>query len=178
MKHKLLIIILFLNVTVLMSQDWTKYKNEELNFIADYPSAPVKSIQEIETAVGILDMHMVMCTPTSGDDNVIYSIIRSDYPKEQFENATDDYNNSVLDGAVEGAVSNVKGKLIFDNKITFNGYPGRSIKISITGAFLYLKPILVENIMFIVQVICVEENDKNKSIKRFMDSFDIIKTKN
>jgi len=36
---------------------------------------------------------------------------------------------------------------------------------------------LVENIMYISQVICEIVNDGNKNIKRFMDSFDIIKVK-
>lgn len=177
MKNKLLIIALFLNVTVLMSQKWEKYKNEELNLVAYFPQTPKKTIQKVETAVGTLDMHMVMHTPVSGDDNAVYSLIRTDYPKKQFENATSEYNDKVLDGAVNGAVSNVKGKLVFDNKILFNGYPGRSIKIIITGGCIYINTILVENTMFISQVVCLTANDKNKSIKRFMDSFDIIKTK-
>ncbi|APG64453.1 hypothetical protein LPB136_03340 [Tenacibaculum todarodis] len=177
MKNKLLIIVLFLNVTVLMSQEWEKYKNEELNLVAYFPETPKKSIQKVETAVGTLDMHMIMHSPTSGDDNAVYSLIRSDYPKEQFESATSVTNSKVLDGAVNGAVNNVKGKLVFDNKINFNGYPGRNIKILIDGGFIYIKAILVENSMYIVQVICLTANDENKSINRFMDSFDIIKTK-
>ncbi len=177
MKNKLLIIALLLNVTVLMSQEWEKYKNEDLNLVAYFPQTPKITIQKVETAVGTLDMHMVMHSPTSGDDNAIYSLIRSDYPKEQFENTTSEGNDKVLDGAVNGAVNNVKGKLVFDNKINFNGYPGRSIKILITGGFIYINAILVENSMYIVQVICLTANDENKSINRFMDSFDIIKTK-
>lgn len=178
MKTKLLIVLLCLKVTVLMSQDWSRYKNEELSFIANFPKEPKQSIQKVETAVGTLDMHMITHTPFSGDNNAVYSIIRSDYPKEQFKDATKEYNNSVLDGAVKGAVTNVNGKLVFDNKINFNGYPGRDFKISISAGFIYLKAILVNHSMFIVQVICITANDENKNIIRFMDSFDIIKTNN
>ena len=170
-------IVLFLNVSILMSQDWTRLKYEDLSFIADFRETPKRTVQKVSTAVGELDMHMIMHSPTSGDDNAVYSIIRSDYPKEQFENATEQYNSKVLDGAVKGAVTNVKGTLVYDHTITFNGYPGRDIKITIEGGFIYIRAFLVENSMYIVQVICLTNNDGNDSIKRFMNSFDIIKTK-
>lgn len=178
MKQALfLMTVFFLSFNAVNAQNWEKYKAEDLAFIAYYPSEPNRTVQKVNTAVGELDMHMIMYAPTSGDDNAVYSVIRSDYPKEQFKNADADYNASVLDGAVKGAVSNVNGTLVYDNKVTFNGYPGRSIKISIQGGFIYINAYLVENSMFITQVICLVDKDENKSIKRFLDSFEIIKTK-
>lgn len=159
------------------AQNWEKYKAEDLAFVAMYPETPKRTVQKVSTAVGELDMHMIMYVPESGDDNAVYSIIRSDYPESQFENVDDEYNSGILDGAVEGAVSNVKGILVFDNKIKFNGYPGRSIKIKIEGGFIYINAYLVENVMFISQVICLTDKDENDSIKRFMDSFEILKVK-
>ena len=172
-----LMTVLFLSFNAVSAQNWEKYKAEDLAFIAYYPQEPKRTVQKVSTAVGELDMHMIMHAPTSGDDNAVYSVIRSDYPEEQFEDADAEYNATVLDGAVNGAVTNVQGKLVFDNKVKFNGYPGRSIKIEITGGFIYINAYLVENSMFITQVICLTANDKNKSIDRFLNSFEIIKTK-
>ncbi len=169
--------VLFLSINAVTAQNWEKYKAEDLEFIAYYPETPERTVQKVATAVGELDMHMIMYSPKNGDDNALYSIIRSDYPKEQFKDADDDYNATVLDGAVNGAVSNVQGKLVFDNVVKFNGYPGRSIKIAMQGGFIYINAYLVENSMFISQVICLTNKDKNKSIQRFLDSFEIIKTK-
>ena len=160
-----------------VAQDWIDYKSEDLAFIAEFPSEPTRTLEKVNTAVGELDMHMIMYAPTSGDDNAVYSVIKSDYPESQFKDADDEYNSKVLDGAVNGAVTNVNGKLLYDNKITFNGYPGRDFKVEISGAFLYIKAYLVNNTMYITQVICMSVNDKNTSIKRFFDSFDIIKVK-
>ncbi|MEY8870044.1 hypothetical protein [Meridianimaribacter flavus] len=159
-----------------IAQDWQKYKSEDLAFIAYFPETPKRTVQQVETAVGTLDMHMVMCTPQQ-DDNVVYSTIKSDYPEEQFIDADDKYNTTVLDGAVKGAVSNVNGSLIFDKKITFNGYPGRDVKIEIQGGFIYIRVVLVTNSMYISQVICTPENDNNSKIERFLDGFEIIKVK-
>jgi hypothetical protein len=178
MKNVLILMtVFFLSLGASNAQNWEKYKAEDLSFIAYYPKEPKRTVQKVSTAVGELDMHMIMHAPTSGDDNAVYSVIRSDYPEDQFTNADAEYNSSVLDGAVNGAVSNVKGKLLYDNKIKFNGYPGRSIKVSIQGGFLYINAYLVENSMYITQVICLTDKDKNAGIQRFLNSFEIIKTK-
>ncbi|ARV08499.1 hypothetical protein BTO05_02130 [Winogradskyella sp. PC-19] len=178
MKKSILLLIAFVVVSnTVIAQEWIKYKSDDLEFIAMYPKEPKRTVQKIPTAVGELDMHMVMYSPAFGDVNAVYSVIRSDYPKDQFEDVTSEYNNSVLDGAVNGAVNNVKGTLVYDKKISLNGYPGREIKIQIDQGYIYMNAYLVENIMYISQVICEIGNDGNKNIKRFMDSFDIIKAK-
>jgi hypothetical protein len=159
------------------AQDWTKYKAEDLAFVAYYPKEPERTVEKVSTTVGELDMHMIMYAPDSDDDNAVYSVVRTDYPEDQFTDADDEYNNTVLDGVVEGAVSNVQGKFVFDNKVKFNGYPGRSIKIEINGGFVYINAYLVNNSMFITQVICLTANDGNTAIERFLNSFEIIKTK-
>ncbi|WP_347925850.1 hypothetical protein [Pontimicrobium sp. SW4] len=180
MKDLLYTIALFFAVSITISaqSDWLDFKSVEFAFIAKFPDEPKKTVQEVPTAIGNIDMHMFMYQPTDNDDNIIYSVIKSDYPKEQFTDADDEYNNDVLDGAVNGAVTNVNGQLIFDNKINLNNYPGRNVKIEIDTAFIYINTYLVENIMYITQVICLKNNDENKDIKRFMESFDIIKVKN
>jgi len=169
--------VFFLSFGALTAQNWEKYKSEDLEFVAYYPQEPERTVQKVSTAVGELDMHMIMYAPESGDDNAVYSVIRSDYPEDQFKDADDEYNAKVLDGAVEGAVSNVQGFLVFDHAVKFNGYPGRSIKIKIQGGFIYINAYLVNNSMFIAQVICLEDKDRNDSIYRFLNSFELIKTK-
>ncbi|TJY33415.1 hypothetical protein [Pontimicrobium aquaticum] len=173
-----IIALFFVSIEVTSQSSWLDFKSVEFAFRAEFPKEPTKSVQNVPTAVGDIDMHMFMLQSTSNDDNnVIYSVIRSDYPEEQFEDADDEYNNTVLDGAVNGAVTNVKGELVFDNKITFNGYPGRSIKINIDQAYIYMNAYLIENTIYITQVICMKQKDKNEDINRFLDSFDIIKVK-
>lgn len=176
-KIILLLTVCFLALNTISAQDWTKYKSEDLAFVAWYPDSPEKTVQKVQTAVGELDMHMIMYAPTEDDENAVYSVIRSDYPEDQFKDADDEYNAGVLDGAVKGAVSNVKGTLVFDNKVKLNGYPGRSIKIQIDGGYIYINAYLVENTMYITQVICLVENDNNDEIDRFLNAFDILKVK-
>jgi len=172
-------ILFFVMSTFVNAQDkWINFKSVDFAFIAEFPNEPKKSVQKVPTAVGDIDMYMFTLQSTNNDDNnAIYSVIKSDYPEEQFENADDEYNNTVLNGAVNGAVTNVNGELVFDNKIAFNGYPGRSFKINIDQAYIYMNAYLVENTIYITQVICMKQKDQNEDINRFLGSFDIIKVK-
>ncbi|QRM90193.1 hypothetical protein FG167_13430 [Lacinutrix sp. WUR7] len=180
MKKVLFVITLFIVATVnVNAQDWIDYKSEDLAFIAKFPAEPTRTVQDVESEIGMLKMYMLNYTPPAdeGDENQLYGVIRTDYPKSHFEDADEAYNNNVLDGAIEGAVSNIKGKLVFDNKIKLNGFPGRSVKIDIEIGSIYMKTFLIENKMFITQVICLTDKDNNDSINRFLNSFDILKVK-
>jgi len=169
--------MLILFSTSLIGQTWKKYKYEDLAMVAYFPEEPSRTMQQVDSELGVLDMHMVMLQPSFSDDNALYGMIRSDYPESFFADADAELYDSVLEGSVEGAVTNVNGDLVSDENITFNGYPGRNIKIKIEGAYIYMRAILINHIMFINQVICETPNDGNDSIERFLESFEILRVK-
>lgn len=153
----------------LFAQDWKIHRNTELEFRVEFLGEPTATIQKVPTAVGELDMHMVS---HSSEDNVYMSIIRTDYPEGSITDT-----KKALDGAVNGAVNNVKGELISENEDVFNGFPGRKIKIHAQGMYLFMNAYIVEDSMYIAQVVCLEGSEKNPLIDKFLNSFDIIKVK-
>ena len=177
MKKLIYASILLVTFLTTYAQEWKKYKYEDLECIAYFPSEPNRTVQKVDTALGELDMYMVAAESKINNDNAYYAFIRSDYPKEGFSNLSKDKTSSMLDGAVEGAVNNVQGTLVKEENITLNGYPGRSIIIKIEGASLYMQNFLVENTMYVVQVIAEDGKLNMKSVERFFDAFDIIKVK-
>ncbi|MCB0399014.1 MAG: hypothetical protein KDD26_05200 [Winogradskyella sp.] len=177
MKLLITSIFLFICATTITAQDWEKYKSEDLAFVAEFPGTPEKTVEQIQTAVGELDMHMIAYSSSTAGDNVYYGVIRSDYPEEQFSNMSEEKIKSVLDGAVNGAVSNVSGTLESDENIILNGYPGRKIKIKTTGVELFMNAYLVDNVMYVTQVIAMEGTVNTKNLNFFLDSFDIINVK-
>ncbi|MBO6606456.1 hypothetical protein [Psychroserpens sp.] len=175
-KTVLTLLIAVCSVVSMSAQIWETFKSLDHEFKVLFPYEPQFQVQKVPSAVGELDMNMYMATATDLDsDNMLYSVIRSDYPTEMFENPTPEFIKSVLDGAVNGAVTNVQGKLLSDETISFNKFPGRSIKIETTMGLLYINTYLVNNSMFITQVICTPDKDNNESIKRFQESFELIK---
>ncbi len=169
MKLFITSIFLFVCASTITAQDWEKYKSEELAFIAEFPGTPEKTVQQVQTAVGELDMHMV----TYSGNDFFYSIVRTEYPKEQFSDMSDDRIKSVLDGAV----TNVNGTLESDENITLNGYPGRKVKIKTNGMDMFMNAYLVDNKMYITQAIYMEGKVDTKSLNKFLDAFDIINVK-
>lgn len=170
MSFRNLISFLALFLTLnLFAQDWKIHRNSELEFRADFLGEPKTTIQKVPTAVGELDMHMVSL---QGDDNTFMSIIRTNYPEGSLTDV-----KTALDGAVNGAVNNVSGKLISDKEDVFNGYPGRKIKIHSQGMYLFMNVYLVEDSMYIAQVVCLEGSEESPLINKFLNSFDIIKVK-
>lgn len=170
-------IVLFFSLALLNAQDWERYKSQELAFIADFPGSPNTSVQKIDSEVGVLDMHMVSYESSVDNVYVYYAIVKSDYPKEQFSNLSNEEIKSILDGSVDGAVTNVNGTTVKDEEIQLNGYLGRDVKINVEGGELYMHTFLVENVMYIAQVICETGKAEHAYIDKFMNAFDIIKVK-
>lgn len=83
---KLFITSAFVLFTVLLTaQDWEKYKSEDLAFITEFPGKPQRTVQQIQTAVGELDMHMVGYGSSHTGDNAYYAVVRSDIRKNNLQ---------------------------------------------------------------------------------------------
>lgn len=179
MKRLIFITLLFLCVSYVSAQTWKPFKNIELAFSASYPSEPVKTTQDVPTAIGDIVMHMYSVDNSADTEasNAVYAVAYSAYPEESFKDSTKESEEATLNGAINGAVSNVNGKLVFSNNITLNGFPGKEGKIDINGAYIHLRVYLVYNVMYFSQVICYTDKDDNEDIKKFLDSFELIKTK-
>ena len=173
MKNIVLFTLFLCSSILLQAQDWEKYKADNLSFIAYFPGEPVQSVQPVETAIGPVDMHMVLLESTDGQ-NVVYAAIESIYPEESFTDTSDEFTSTVLNNACDGAVQNVNGTKVYQKNMTFNGYPGRDLKIEVDDGFIYMSAILVKNVMYITQVITLKEDDENELIEHFFNHFEII----
>ncbi len=63
-------------------------------------------------------------------------------------------------------------------KITFNGYSGRIIKIRVDDHIIKMKVVLVDIKLYMAQVIYKDVNDDNLNSQRFFDSLELINVKN
>ncbi len=74
----------------------------------------------LETAVGKLDMKVFTATKGQGS---VFMTAYIDYPENAFEAGTE----KMLDGAREGALKNLNGKVDRQESVTLDGNPGRSM---------------------------------------------------
>jgi hypothetical protein len=102
--------------------EWQQIGSQDGRFAVMMPEFPDYDVQDVLTPVGTLKLHIFS---VSAEDSVFMAAY-NDYP-EFIVNSGD--AGKMLDGARDGAVSNVSGKLLSESQIRLQGYPGRELWI-------------------------------------------------
>jgi hypothetical protein len=178
----LIFTLLTFNFTFAQNDDWVTTKDFEKGYKIDFPSKPTSQMQPIPTAIGEIEMYMYILDNSAKVDakNLVFMTAYTEYPLASFGDEdinSETLQDNLLDSSVSGAVSNVKGDLISSSHIRFNGYNARNAKIEVAGGFyIIMKTILVQNKLYMIQVIHNKSYDGNQEAKYFFDSFELIKT--
>ncbi|PYS49403.1 MAG: hypothetical protein DMF68_10235 [Acidobacteria bacterium] len=149
------------------SSSWQTVNGDGFTFST--PSTPSHDEQSLPSAVGPIPLHLY--TLSQGFEGYIvgYSI----YPDSVFSAAS---SEQLLDGAQNGAVSNVQGEVTSQRSISINGNPGREIvgtspskNIGFTARVFIVKPRMY--------MLVYTQYDKSKPIsgdgKKFLESFQL-----
>jgi len=151
------------------SDSWETVSDD--GFTISMPGKPDKNENSVESAAGPLPLRMY--TLNKGFEGFITGY--TEYPDIVFTSAEPE---QLLDGAQQGAISNVNGEVTSQRSITMNGHPGREIigtspgqNVGFTARVYIAKPRMY--------MIVYTQYDKSKPIsedgKRFIESFRITK---
>ena len=183
MKKSLLILLALVLSPNLYAQttNWVTVKDLERGFRVDFPSQPTSQTQVVPSAAGDLQMESTMLdlSANADADILIYMTAFTKYPSDYTDYEDESNIDKMLNGTVNGAVSNVNGELLTASKCEFNNYKCMEAKIGIqSGAYIiHMKSILVGSDLYLLQTIYAREDDKNANDKKFFDSFELIKVK-
>ena len=170
--------ILLLIMGFVNSKKWFSLESKEYNFKIEFPAEPTENPQIVDSEIGELKLNMFIYeTPENGnDDNLVYLVNCTEYPDSVINSDISEILSDFFRNSIDGAVGSVSGNIISENVIQINDFPGREIKIEFQegAAIMSLKMFLVKNRMYMLQVITESKNDSNKSIARFMDSFELM----
>jgi len=183
---KIIPLLAFLIVTVLTisfvhpgkmtrSNDWVPFEDAGCKML--FPKTPINEAQTVNTAVGELKLYNYTYeVPDSvKDDNLVYLLSETEFSDSARSNSGN--SKEVVDkffrGAVDGGVSSAHGKLLTEEIIQLDGYPGRKFRADIQDgvAVMTMKAYLVKNKLYMLQVITESKKDFNKSMDKFMNSF-------
>jgi hypothetical protein len=149
--------------------DWVDHKSEDGGFTVRFPSEPKTSVQSVETAIGKLDMHMII----SEKGSMGYTVIYAKFPPavEQVP------SEQLLEGAKQGIAS--RGITISSSKkVTMGNYTGLELKGSdANGLHLRARLFMVKTTMF--QILLASRNEKeltDDSAEKFVESFKLLNT--
>jgi hypothetical protein len=182
MKTSKPVIVLVLLVAIIAgfttSEKWTMIQSKKFGFKIEFPKKPTESFEEIDSDIGKLKMNLFVLDASNlpKSENMIYLVNYTEYPGNSVTSENKDVLPTFFKGAVEGAVGNVKGKLISEKVVKISGYEGRHIKIDYQEgiAVINMRMFLVKNKMYVIETITATKDDDNKSMTRFMESFKLV----
>lgn len=104
-----------------MALPWVGFTSERWNFTAEFPGAPASEVLTVESMLGPVELHIF----SSERDGWAYMISALEAPDTGKAVAP----AKVLDGARDGAVANVGGRLVSETQLEHDGLPARRVEI-------------------------------------------------
>ena len=167
--------IIVLLTSSFINSDWVLFQKENYKIL--FPNNPSTDSTITQTKIGSVTIytHMYESPESSNDSNLVYGMSVTDYPPKYILSTDKAFLNGFFDGAVKGAVENIKGKLLANKDITLNNYPGREIKVDYGDgtAIVTMKIILVNTRVFGLQTISFPGKENNSNASKFYNSFEI-----
>lgn len=134
------------------------------------PGPVTKTEEKVPTEVGEITATIWMYE--ASNENA-WMVGMNDYPKGVLHVDP----NVVLDGARDGAVGNVNGKLLSEKKITVDGWPGRELVIAAEGLKTHARVVLVGDRLVQALVVTAEDSTQTADVRTYLDSMKILKAK-
>jgi hypothetical protein len=147
--------------------EWKEFSSPEGTFSILMPGQPAQSNQTVKTAAGDMELHQYMVELRSG----AYGVIYSDLPPLFLQQP--DAARRLLDGGRDGAVSQVKGKLVSEDIIHIGLNPGRELHVEFAKGTIRTRMYLINARLY--QVVAVipsgHEQKASEDTTKFLDSF-------
>jgi len=152
-------------------------KTFERTISVKFPGNPKEEIKNIDSDYGKLTLDVQMLEPTSKDDNMIYIAMETRYPSNVVDQNDTYALNSFYKKSIDGALNSINGELISINDIFYKGKLGKEIKCYFSNgqALITYRFFIVDDKLFTLGVITQPDNDKNKAMNKFFESFAIKK---
>lgn len=155
---------------------WFTYRNDLFGFAVDFPGKPDSSEQTVNSAVGLLTMHMYQFDRSADDSaqNIFYTVNYTRYPDSaniKGANVDTFYLNSI-----KGMLASMQSDLLEEKVIYIGGYEGRELRIDFQKglAIITERLVLADNRYYVLLVITENEKDRNPYIRKFLDSLRIL----
>ena len=130
--------------------EFEQFRCPEGRFSVLLPGEPEKQIQPVNTAAGMINLVMY----TAGSKKSGFAVAYAEYPQDLIAKSNP---TEMLDGARDGAVANVNGRLLRESPLDFHGHPGREVDIEVTKngqtGTVRVRLILVHNCLYQLMVI-------------------------
>lgn len=159
------------------NSEWSIINFKERNVEFKFPKKDYKIKHDTLRVEWLGNVHMQSWTFNSKNENnnsnIGYSFNHYKYPEHSF---TDDEIDEFFDGIVENLIDTFDAELIYNRQIDYKGNHGRELYYFMPSTKIYFteRTYLINNEQYALTVITKKEKILNKSIKVFLDTFEIL----
>lgn len=159
-------------------KEWNLFLSEQDGFSIEMPLNPETQEQVIPSEMGDLNLKIFMHKSQDNNaDNMLYMVMRTEYP-ESFTVHRDSILiiEDFFQNAIYGALNQVNGNLLTEENIEYKEYPGKNVTISFQNGqvILNMRQYLVDNYVYVLQVMTPKDKQGNESITKFFESFKLL----
>lgn len=142
-----------------------------------FPMAPEEQTKILDSEYGKLTVDLQMLELKSLSDNRVYMAMETEYPNKIIDENNPDELSAYYKKSIDGAINSVNGKLVSVNDIYYNGKPGKEFRCSISNGEILMvyRVFYINHRAYSLGVLALPNNDKNKAMMKFFDSFEIMK---
>ena len=174
----LILLVFAISSGFILTSDWFLVKNEAQGYQIEFPEEPSSNVQTVNTEAGPVDMHIHMLDLSNkeNDSNLIYLSSFAQYPDTLVHSDRKEQLPGFFKETIEGLSGSIDGKIMDEKKVEIGKYQGREVKINFQDgmAIIRIRIYLVQNKVFMLQVVTKTENDSNDAIAHFMNSFALL----
>jgi hypothetical protein len=148
--------------------DWLAFSSHEGGFMVEAPGILTERIASIQTMMGPVQF----TTYVLEKDKVLYMVGYSDWPDSLVEKGADE----LLDFAIQGAISNLKGRILRNTSIALGKYQGRELIVDqpTKNQEHAIRVYLVGSRMYQLSVVIPKRDEFKENRTRFLDGFRLL----
>jgi hypothetical protein len=144
--------------------EWVEYKPDGGGYSVEMPGAWTTKVEEVDTAIGKL--RSPVATVVAGDR--AYMTMYTKYPENHVKSQS---ATAILDGAREGALANIKGKLRKEDQVMVSNFPGREIIIEAPNGLVLVNRYFLMELTLVQALVAGPTNvDSDSNTRRYLDS--------
>jgi len=145
-----------------------KYHSVDGKFKVNFTGTPKVSNEKVPTEVGDIEMFMFMYEKSLTE---IEMIAYSDYPSAIVAVSDKD---EMLNGAKEGALSNLEAVIKEEKQITYKGHKGIEFKANSSQYYVNYKIFLVNNRLYQIALMRDGSYATQSNVDKFFNSFELL----
>jgi hypothetical protein len=166
-----LLALLFTPAVGQAPDEWKTFRSEAAGFSVRVPGTPLEQTEMAKPVDKSAATHSFVLAYK--DTAYILS-----YTDLAVVKAAPGYAASILDAARDGGIKNVKGKLVTEQHITVNGYPGRDIVAAVPlddkKGIAHFRIVLAKSRLYMALYVGPFDNAGGTPVDRFLKSFQIL----